>query len=137
MTTMNKKSSVKWTDCLLLLVSAAFPILTVTVFHACGAKEDGGWMTCHWAYVMLLGFGIVLAVLALLSLLIPSEGIKQGISIAMIPVSVLSALTPGTLISLCMMDSMSCRSRMQPASIILSIAILIFAVINAISHRRK
>ena len=134
---MKLKSFIKWSDCILFLLSAAYPVLTVTVFHACGQKEDGGWMNCHWAYIMLLGLGIVMALTALISLLAPDHRIKQGISIAMIPTAVLSALTPGTLVNLCMMDSMSCRSHMQPAGVIFSVLIALFSFINIFCHRKK
>lgn len=131
------KMKVSWSDVLLLLVSLAHPILLLTVFSACGPKEDGGWMNCHWAWSISCALGILLALLALLSLLLPNRDLKRGLSLAMLPTAILTAIVPGTLIPLCMMEDMTCRAVTQPAIIVLSVLTAIAALVNLLCYSAK
>ena len=53
-------------DIVLLVVSVFFLIGILTFFQACGPKDDGSWMTCHWAGQALTGLAAVLTVIALI-----------------------------------------------------------------------
>lgn len=109
----------------------------IFLFHACEPMEDGSWMTCHWADMALRGAACVLAVLAVARLLAPEGGLKTGLSVAMIPVSILAIAIPGGLISLCMMDGMRCRALMRPASLVLSILVIAAAAADIFFERKK
>ncbi len=98
---------------LLALVIAAG---SVSFLQPC-VHEDGTVGACYWAGRSLLGLGLLLLALSLFAVMLQKfrAGLYLSIVIACIP----GMLTPGTLISLCRMDSMHCRAVMQPAMIIL------------------
>ena len=66
---MKRSSAYTACDILLPLLALAFFLGLLFVFGPCGTKEDGGWMTCHWAGQALRGLAGVLLVIALLHLL--------------------------------------------------------------------
>ena len=99
-----------------LLLSVVIAVGSVSFLGPC-VHDDGSFGACHWAGRALLGLGCLLAVLSVLTLL--SGRARFGTYLSGAAVSVLGILTPGTLISLCRMDSMHCRAVMQPAMIIL------------------
>lgn len=124
-------------DTILLVLSAALFAGVLTVFSPCGAKEDGGWMTCHWAGNAVAGVAAVLTALAIMRLFVKDIKMRLGLSAAMIPAALLAALFPGRLISLCMMPSMRCRAVMLPAVTVLSVLIIAAAGIDIAVQRRK
>ena len=131
------KQKINALDVILLALSAVLLLGVLTVFAPCGAKEDGGWMTCHWAGNAVAGAAAVLTALAAMRLLMKDRKTRLGLSAAMIPTALLAALLPGRLISLCMMPSMRCRAVMSPAVMVLSVLIIAAAVIDAASGRKK
>ncbi|MBQ9647079.1 MAG: DUF4418 family protein [Oscillospiraceae bacterium] len=132
---MEKKINV--TDIALLVLSAALLIGVLTVFAPCGPKEDGGWMTCHWAGNATAGVAAVLTVLALVRLLMRDAKIRLGLSAAMIPAALLAALIPGRIIRLCMMPSMRCRAVMSPAVAVCAVLIIAAAGVDILMRRKK
>ena len=124
-------------DAILFVLSAALFAGVLTVFAPCGAKEDGGWMTCHWAGNAVAGVAAVLTALAIMRLFVKDTKARLGLSAAMITAALLSALFPGRLISLCMMPSMRCRTVMSPAVTVLSILIIAAASIDIAVQRKK
>ena len=116
----------------LLVLSAAALLGTHFLFHACGPKEDGSYMTCHYAQSASEGTAAVLAVLALLLLISKSRSAMKAYAAAMVPVSVLMILIPNTLIPLCMMPDMRCRSVMRPAVLVIGILILLISAVLAL-----
>ena len=131
------KQKINALDVILLALSAALLLGVLTVFAPCGAKEDGGWMTCHWAGRAVAGAAAVLTALAAMRLLMKDRKTRLGLSAAMIPTALLATLLPGRLIPLCMMPSMRCRAVMSPAVTVLSVLIIAAAVIDAASGRKK
>ena len=128
---MSKRISA--TGLVLLALSLLLAIGTATFFGPC-IHEDGAYGACHWAGQAELGIGIVLALQALLLTLVRE---KRGVLLAMLPTAVLGILVPGTLISLCQMSTMRCRSTMQPATIILSALILLIAAVRLLTLTLK
>ena len=98
-------------DILLPLAALLFLLGLLFVFSPCGAKEDGGWMSCHWAAQALKGVAALALVLAL--------------------------LIPGRLIGLCMMASMRCRSLMAPAVTVFSVLLLALALLDLLYQRKR
>ena len=120
-------------DCVVTALTIFLPIGAGTFFSACrGMKEDGSPMICHWAGILVIFLGIAMAVVAAACLLVPDRKMKAGLSFALVPTAVLTALTPGVLIPLCTMANMHCRMVLRPATIIVSAAIGVAAVINGI-----
>ncbi|MBR1559532.1 MAG: DUF4418 family protein [Clostridia bacterium] len=95
--------------------------------------EDGSFGACHWAGRAELGVGLLLAALALLGILVKTA--RRGLYLAMLPTALLGILTPGTLISLCAMDTMRCRALMRPAMTILFALSLVAALIGLLLSR--
>ena len=101
---------------------AAAVILTVgsfTFFRACDSAE-GRHMACHWAQNTITLIGIVLTVQALLRILIPDKKTKVGLSLGIFLLSIAAIFVPGTVIDLCMMDTMECHTVFRPAVIVVA-----------------
>ena len=122
------------------LVRAALGLLlSIGMFTFLGpcAHMDGGFASCHWAGQMLAGLGIGLTVQALISLFVRSGKTREGISLSMIPVSLLAALVPGGIIPLCSIASMRCNMIMKPASILIAALIALLSLADAIAAHRR
>ncbi len=123
----DKKINIKVTDIILLVVSLAYVVLLFTVFKACGPKEDGSFMKCQWAWRAAITTSAVIALNSVIHLAIPGEGIKIGLSIAVLTISVANIFLVGTIIPLCGMETMACRSVTQPGNTVLGIVTAIAA----------
>lgn len=124
-------------DLLLLCVSAVFFIGMLTVFGPCGPKEDGTWMTCHWAGQAVAGIAAVLLCLAAAHGIAGDPGVKAGLSIAIIPLSALAIVIPGNLIGMCMMDTMRCHAVMKPAVLLCSALMILSAGFDLFLRRPR
>ena len=105
-----------------------------TFLGAC-VHDDGGFGPCHWASRAVLGLGAAQAVMAVMALLWPER--RQGIFLAMLPVSVLGFFTPGGLIDICRMNTMRCRMVMRPAMLVLFALTLALALAGCLTSRRR
>lgn len=132
-----KKINIGVTDIILLVLSIVFLIGIRTFFAPCGPKDDGSWMTCHWAGQAITGIAAVLLVISVIHLLVKESKVKQGLAIAMIPMALFSAILPGNMIGLCMMNTMRCHSVMHPATIVMSVLMIAAAVLDLIMQRKK
>ena len=124
-------------DILLPLSALAFLLGLFFVFSPCGAKEDGGWMNCHWAGQALKGVAALELALALCHLLPAPAERKLGLDLALIASALLALLIPGRLIGLCMMASMRCRSLMVPAVTVFSVLLAALALADLLIQRKK
>ena len=131
------KQKINGFDVILFSLSALLLLGVLTVFAPCGAKEDGGWMTCHWAGNAVAGAAAVLTALAVMRIFAKDGKAQSWLSAAMIPTALLAALIPGRLIALCMMPSMRCRAVMSPAVTVLSVLIIAIAAMDVAFRRRK
>lgn len=116
---------------LLIFVLALVVALGSQTFLSPCVHEDGSFGSCHWAGQALLGLGILLAALALLS------WVRPDVYLAILPTAILGCLTPGTLIALCKMRAMRCRAVMQPAMILLCGLMALLALIGYIVNRKS
>ena len=117
----------------MILIPALVILIGSQSFLSPCVHADGSFGSCHWAGQMMLGIGGLLFLQALLTCLLR----ERGLYLAMVPTAVLGALTPGTLISLCKMNTMRCRMIMQPAMIILCAVILVLALAGWIMERKN
>ena len=92
-------------------------------FHACMKKDDGTYMNCHNAEVIIKGLSIVLLLMAVAKIFLPNLT-KLGLAISSTLTSLFMTLVPNTLISLCMMDSMRCHKFMKPYTIVFGIVLI-------------
>ena len=133
---MKKKTIIL--DVILCVLSALLCFGTKFAFHACGPKDDGGWMACHWAEQSVFGLGLVLLILSLVMTFAFKDGkTKSGIALSLEGIAALALVTPNHLISLCMMNTMRCHAVMKPAVIIISILIILCGAAAFILHRKE
>ena len=60
----------------------------------------------------------------------------MGLSLAMIPAAALAFLLPGTMIDLCMMETMRCHTVMQPAARAISVVLILLACLDVYCYRK-
>ena len=97
--------------------------------------EDGSFGSCHWAGQALFGLSIVIAAESVIVVWRKNTALRRGLYLAMMLTAVLGILMPGTLISLCAMDSMRCRMIMRPAMLVLYALMLVSATTGALLSR--
>ena len=117
-----------------LVLSLVIAVGSQTFLGAC-VHDDGGFGPCHWASRAVLGLGAAQGVMALMALMLPDG--RQGLFLAMLPVSVLGLFTPGGLIDICRMNTMRCRMVMRPAMLVLFALTLISALAGCLASRRR
>ena len=122
-------------DILLFVFSVVELIGIRTFFAPCGPKEDGSWMSCHWAGQAVTGTAAVLVVLALVHLLVQDRGMKLGLDAGLAATAICSALLPGKLIGLCMMAEMRCHRVMVPGVTVCAVLVVMTAVLDAWMRR--
>lgn len=113
-------------------------VLTFGVFtflRPC-VHAEGDFGTCHWAGWMIAALGVVLTVQAVAGMLCGKRAMREGISLAMIPVAVLTALTPGVLIPLCGVQTMRCQMVMKPAVLLIAVLIALLCLVDVIIQHR-
>lgn len=133
-----KKFRIGATDIALLVISILFFVGMLLWFGPCNhVKDDGSFMNCHWAGVILTGLAAVVSVISLAHFFIPDERMKAGLSAALIPVGIFICIVPGNLISLCMMSEMRCRAVMTPAAIVCAILVIIASAADITVQLRR
>ncbi len=118
-------------------VSIMLTVGVMTVFSACGIKDDGTWMHCHDAQIDTAVCGGIMAVLFLLAAFAKGWAVKVLLNLIAVAASIAAFLIPGTIISMCMMNTMRCYTVMQPFVRIMSAAAILFALPGIISALRS
>ena len=95
-------------------------------------KGTGMVMKCFWTARAELGLGILIAILGALIIAFQSVQIRLGLNISIILNGILALLIPISLIGVCDGVHMSCHSLTLPALAVISSALIIAAVVNAI-----
>ncbi len=101
-------------------------------FNACGAKDDGTYMNCHNALVIVKALSYLLLSLSIIKCIIPYRNMKAGISIGIFGSSLIMILVPNTLINLCQMDMMVCNSSMKPWTLVFGILFMTYSLLEII-----
>ena len=126
-----------------LISSAAGLLLAVgsmTVFSACGPKEDGTLMICHNAQIRIAMCGIGLAVLFAIAAFVKSKAIKLICDTAALVLSVVTFMTPGVFVQICHLSNMHCQVRLKPFTrgAALFIALLaVWDILRIIKEKRE
>ena len=118
-------------------LSLLLSIGTLTIFHACEIKEDGTWMHCHEAQNAAVIGGLLLTVLLAIVPFLQNKSAKTILSGLCVVGAVVVFLIPGTIISMCMMQTMRCYTVMQPFTRILSAIIAALCLIQTIRTVRN
>ena len=117
---------------LVTMVLAVLAAAGVKSFAGPCVHEDGSFGPCHWAGQALFGLSIVIAAESVIVLWRKDAGLRRGLYLAMMLTALLGILMPGTLISLCAMESMRCRMIMRPAMLVLYALMLVSATTGAL-----
>ena len=110
---------------------------TLTVFRACGPKEDGTWMHCHTAQNDIVIAAAILFVVFAAAAVIQNKMLSGVIHVVGIAGSLIVILIPGILVHMCMMDTMRCYEFMQPFTRVMGVLLILSAVINLIFANKK
>ena len=135
---MNKtgKTGTHLTALLQLIVSAVFLIGMLTFLAPCGPKDDGSFMSCHYAGLALTILAVCMTVLSLIALFLKQRAGRMILSVINIVPAVAALIIPGTVIGLCMMPEMRCRAVMRPGSIVFSVLIILISIVGIIADRK-
>ena len=127
-----KKSKMSFWGTVRLIFALVILIGSMTFLSPC-VHADGSPAPCQSAGQMQIILGAIMAVLSLGAIICNKTNIKKWVAIAMIPLSLLTALTPGTLFSLCMMGSMRCNAVMKPSIILLASVVCLISIVEIFS----
>ncbi len=126
---------------LLSLIPAFLWLLLVigvlTVFSACGLKDDGTWMKCHQVQNAIAISGGIMAALSLLSAFLNKSLLKVALNAVTLAGSIVIFLLPGTLMPMCMMQTMRCYTTMQPFVRIMTVITAVLSIWGMISMVRS
>lgn len=126
---MKNRGVLQWTALALSVLMAAG---VQTVFRACAQKEDGTWMHCHEVQKYLFIIGIILALLSVLGLAVKKRTAAILLDFASIVLADAAVLLPGTVMQMCMMDTMRCYTMMQPFARVTGGVLILVSVIDII-----
>lgn len=119
-------------SCVIIFFGALLAVGSRLWFTACGAQEDGSYMSCHWSEIVVSFLGIVIAVQGVTALLMKERKAQGAAFACTIPAAVLCCFVPGVIISICAMSSMHCRAALRPAAIAIGAAAAIIALAGAV-----
>ncbi len=114
-----------------LILAALLTVGSFTFFKACG-EHEGKFMACHWAQNAVTLIGIVITLLALLRIILKNSGIKAGLAIGVFASAAAVIFIPNNVISLCMMDTMSCHTTFKPAVIVIASVLTAAAGVDSV-----
>lgn len=119
-----------------LVASAFLAVGVMTLFHACAPKDDGTWMSCHYAQLVVCGLACAMAALSLVALVVRHRA-AAWLHAAVAALAVVAAFVPGGVIHLCMMAGMRCRAVMRPSVVLTCVVIAACALASALFERGR
>ena len=129
-----------------LISSAAGLLLAVgsmTVFSACGPKEDGALMNCHNAQIRVIRValcGIGLSVLFAIAAFVKNKAIELICDTAALVLSVVTFMTPGVFAQICHLSNMHCQVRLKPftrGSALFIALLAVWDILRIIKEKRE
>lgn len=123
-------------EMILFFISLLICVGSFTFFSACPVHDDS-IMACHWAQHTVTALGALLSVLSLAAVVIPDRKIKAGLELSATLTAVLTALVPGTVINVCMMNTMRCVSTFRPFTILFASLAALAALLSAVQAKIK
>ena len=123
---LNRASSIF--NILTCIAGVVLAIGVSTAFQACAQKEDGTWMQCHEAQLVICALAVGIEVQALVRLFISRRAIQAALGVLIIIAAVFALFVPGTIYGMCMMDTMRCHAVMAPFTLVMGVLIIVFAI---------
>ena len=99
------------------------------IFKICD-QHHGEITNCFWTARALLGTGILIALLGILSLLFKNTGVLTGLGISILLNSLLAFLISNVLIGMCEHSTMDCRLITLPVLNVISIPVIVLAAVH-------
>lgn len=118
-----------------VLIAVLFALVPFTIAPVCGPMENGKFMACHHMGRAELGVGILLAVLAIVSILVKDRA-KLGVRISMALTAVYALLIPKVLIATCKHAEMPCNAHTRPAIYVVGGVYLLISIILILSDKK-
>lgn len=119
-----------------IFLGLLFAVCMKTVLKACGPMEDGTFMHCHTAEQSLFILALVIAAVGVVSLF-AKGALRKAAALAEFILAFAGLLVPGTLVSLCMMPDMRCRSVMRPGALVFCVLVIAASAIDIIRLFRR
>lgn len=126
---MNLRKNFRLVDFIFAAFNIFFFFGILFIFHPCAPKDDGTWMTCHYAGNMVALAAATLAVLSVINIFAEIRT-KAGIFIASLLISAGTFFVPGVLVRTCSMAEMRCNSITRPATMLLCVCVFLCSAIN-------
>lgn len=118
------------------ILSAGLFVGSFTFLNTCGPKDDGSFMTCHYAGNVIKALSLVILIQAVLAL-INFKNTRAGLNISNLLVSVVCLLVPGHLVATCMMNDMRCNLYTKPGVTVICIIIAAVTLISSVMNLIK
>ena len=112
-------------------VSVLLTVGSLTFFSACGLHERK-YMACHWAQNAVALIGIVLTIQSLARIFLKDRGRRTGLALSIFTLAVSAVFVPGTVINLCMMETMRCHTVFRPAVFVIGIVLALISGADAV-----
>jgi hypothetical protein len=120
-----------------VITLAAACMFAASLYFQCSPMEDGTYMNCHKANIAVAVLAGVIAVIGILLFVLRGKMVRRILLGVSAVAAVICALTPGIIISLCMMPEMTCRAVLRPIAIIGSVVILLFVIVGFLSEKKE
>ena len=89
-------------------------------------------MKCFCSARAEIGVGAIILILGILLIVFKSTQIRVGFSISIALLGILTALIPSILIGVCEMETMHCRILALPSLVVIGILMVVASLVNAI-----
>jgi len=115
---------------LLLVLGLLIAFGPQSIFPVCEFNLEKP-MKCNWMGKAELGVGLVIAVIGVLQMVMDHAKVRQGLSMAAVPMGLLTLLLPLKLIGVCMNVHMRCVTLTRPALIMLGVLTVLVGGLSA------
>lgn len=115
---------------LLLVLGLLIAIGPQKIFPVCEFNPEKP-MKCNWMGKAEIGVGAVIALIGVLQMVMDHAKVRMGLSMAAVPMGLLTLLLPTKLIGVCMNVHMRCVTLTRPALLMLGIATILVGGLSA------
>ena len=122
-----------------LVAAVAGLVLAVgvmTVFSACGPKEDGTWMHCHDVQMGIMACGVVVTVAMALAAFLKGKAVRIVLCAVAIAACVVVLALPSVM-PMCMVDTMRCHAVMTPFARIMATIAGVLGIVALVQAARS
>ena len=113
------------------IVALVLAIGVMTVFTACGPKEDGTWMHCHDVQMAIAACGAIMTVALAAATFIKAKGARIALYVVAVIVCIVVLALPSVM-PMCGMDTMRCHAVMAPAARITAVIAGVLSLVSLV-----